>query len=203
MFLSEKNPANHAPKTSHIIDSISDISHPALVRYLTTRCIPLPVAQRYCREVRYHLPGAGGRFGIGFPNDEGGWVIRTAPSGDYKGFKGDILASGISSIRVATGSISPQAYVFEGFFNFLSLVALVGWPERDVFVLNSAGNASRLKGLATKGTRELFVFPDNDDAGRRAFKVVTDLSGCVVHDDSGIYVDKGLNDLNDYLCTLQ
>lgn len=202
-FLPKKQPANSAPKTSHIIESINEISHPALTRYLASRCIPLPIAQRYCKEVHYFLPGRGSRFGIGFPNDNGGWVIRTASSGTYKGFKGDILASGISTIRYVEGSISPKAYVFEGFINYLSYVKLFGQPDCDVFVLNSANNASRMKDVATTGTRELYFYCDNDENGRKALQVVAALSGCEVHDESGIYASKGLNDLNDYHCSLE
>lgn len=182
------------------IEYICPITNPGLVRFLRGRCIDIDVARRYCREVHYvFLPTGKSFFGIGFPNDKGGWVIRSAPyPSKPHGDKLDIIAHGISTIRLNGSAAGPSAYVFEGFLNFLSWVILYGCPDKDVIVLNSAENAQALDGIATSGVRELICYPDNDAKGRKAYEHIRAHSGCAVYDEA-FYAREGLNDLNDYL----
>lgn len=192
--------------TGHIIDQVTVIRHPALVRFLRSRRIPLDIANRYCSELHYTLvtqsEGSLSYFAVGFPNDNGGWVARSAPNGKGKGFKGVLLSPGITTIRLADGQVTESAYLFEGFLNFLSWCVLYGDVNRDVFVLNSANYAHFLKGLSESGTKELYFYKDNDKRGDQAFRDVLADSGCQVYDCSGPYSDMGLDDLNDYLCSL-
>lgn len=181
------------------IDQVIDVRHPALLNYARSRCIPPNVLRRYCKEVHYtYLPKNSHLFGIGFRNDEGGWVVRTAPyAGNPKGNKIDVIASGMSTIPCNGGS--DTAYVFEGFFNFLSWVVIYGTPDRDIYVLNGKENAKKLAGCASRGVRVLYFYVDNDTAGREAFDTLSRLAGCTVEDVSDFYRGEGLDDLNDYL----
>ena len=190
--------------SKHSIVSITHIKHPGLIRYLGSRHIPIDIANRYCKEIHYtFLPTGRHFFGIGFGNDAGGWVIRTAPyPTEPKGKKMDIIASGITTIRINAQQIDKTAYVFEGFLNFLSFVSLYGAPKHDVYVLNSALNAGALCGIANTGVRELYFFRDNDDRGLAAYDEIKDCSGCIVIDASTPYRTLGLDDLNDYIIYL-
>src|SRR5690606_27338776 len=51
------------------------LSSSALLRYLQQRRIPVDIAKRYCREIRYEL-NEKVYYGIGFRNDSGGFEIR-------------------------------------------------------------------------------------------------------------------------------
>lgn len=184
------------------VDEVVEIRSRSLINFLASRGIPIKVARQYCKEVHYTFCQNGRKyFGIGLANDLGGWVIRTAPyTGKPKGKKMDILASGITTIRLEEGRVNPEAYVFEGLMNFLSWVVLFGQPERDVIVLNSVENKEALSNLRSSGTEILHCFLDNDDAGDKALTFLQRESGCDVIDHSGLYRHEGLNDLNDYLC---
>ena len=77
---------HNEPKESAIVlDDIKELAHPALLRYLDARCIPIEIARQYCKQVHYHTknnPDAK-YFAIGFENNEGGWELRS------EFFKGD------------------------------------------------------------------------------------------------------------------
>lgn len=186
----------------HRIDKVVDICHPALMAYLQQRCIPLQIARLFCKEVYYTVISRNNLhfFGIGLKNDNGGWALRTAPyKGNPQGKKLDVVSSGISTIRRESGSISSKAYVFEGFFNFLSWATLFGEPKFDVIVLNSVQNVSALDNLSISGVKELFCFPDNDSPGLNAYKHIAAYSGCDTYNASGAYVEEGCSDWNEYL----
>ena len=187
--------------TSQRIDSVGPITARSLIAYLHSRHIPLAVAQKYCREVHYtYLKTGSEYFGIGFPNDAGGWVIRTAPYPKCpKGNKLDILAYGITTIRKEDGKVCKEAYVFEGVFDFLSWVTLYGDPDKDVIVLNSVENVKALSRISSSGTEVLYGYLDNDIPGKAAVAYLAINSGCRVIDRSDLYREEGLNDLNDYL----
>jgi len=85
------------------------LSSYALLRYLEQRRIPLEIAEKYCREVRYEL-NAKTYYGIGFKNDSGGFEIRNP----Y--FKGSSSPKDITTFKNG----SDEAVVFEGFTDFLS-----------------------------------------------------------------------------------
>lgn len=114
----------------------------------------------------------------------------------------DIIASGITTIRFYSQQVDNTAYVFEGFLNFLSFVALYGPPQHDVYVLNSALNTSALKGISSIGVTKLVFYRDNDDRGLMAYNELKELSGCIVEDASSPYRTLGLDDMNDYLIYL-
>lgn len=182
-----------------VIECISGkFTNRTLVEYARReRCIPLEILQRYCKEIRYHLAGRSSKsfVKIGFANNEGGWTLR--------GSKGKISSkSGITTFN-STGdqTVEPssvRAFVFEGFFDFLSWMT---WnnslePKVDVCVLNSVNNLQRAKKWLQAHT-EIAVCFDNDLAGRKAFDILKEMcNGAVVKDCAEIYSE--YNDLNDF-----
>ena len=105
------------------------LSSTALLRYLQQRLIPVDIADRYCREVRYELSGKV-YYGIGFRNDLGGFEIRNS----Y--FKASSSPKGITTFDNSAGEV----IVFEGFTDFLSFRAIHQQDPEDRFdfvVLNS------------------------------------------------------------------
>lgn len=166
------------PSSSIRIESVSDsITRYALVEYaLGERRIPLDVLNKFCKEVTYRI---GDRkdslfFAIGFPNNSGGFVLRSA--------KTKICSSSDITTLDRMGTVSQQpssrkALVFEGFFDMLSWRALYGSKSLncDVCVLNSISNWKRsVDYLASHG--KVCLCLDNDEAGRRA---VTDIAGSI------------------------
>ena len=101
---------------------------PALLRYLESRCIPLEIAERFCKEVDFVLYEKQ-QTAIGFLNDAGGYELRSAH------FKGS------SSPKFPTflDNSSGQLEVFEGFFDFLSHQVIANNPgnSSNYLVLNS------------------------------------------------------------------
>lgn len=101
----------------------------ALLRYLEQRHIPLEIAEKYCREVRYELNGKTW-YGIGFKNNSGGYEIRNP----Y--FKGSSSPKDITTFKNGL----EEASVFEGFIDFLSFRVLnknLSESSQDYVVLNS------------------------------------------------------------------
>lgn len=165
------------PSSIHI-ESVSDrITRYALVEYaLGERRVPMDVLNRYCKEVSYRI---GDRkdslfFAIGFPNNSGGFVLRSAKTKICS--SSDITTLDRSGVVSSTPS-SRKAIVFEGFFDMLSWRALFGSKSLncDVCVLNSVSNWKRsLDWLASHG--KVCLCLDNDEAGRRA---VADIAGSI------------------------
>lgn len=129
------------PKESGIVlDEIKELSHPALLRYLDERCIPIEIARMYCKQVHYHTknnPDAK-YFAIGFENNEGGWELRS------QFFKG--------ATKKASTYINNDSYtlvIFEGFMDFLSYLAMPEGvipkvPFANFLILNSVAQASKV-----------------------------------------------------------
>lgn len=185
------------------IESVSDtFTRTALLGYACgTRMIPREVLERWCSEVRYHIRGCVGKtyYKIGFPNDDGGWVLRGPGSGPYSKVS---TCSAITTIG-GDGSFRPSApsadcvFVFEGFMDYLSWMAWSGrsLPGHDICVLNSVSNLNRCVSWISAHQSAGVCF-DNDDAGRNAFKELRSLCpGVDVRDCSGAYAE--YRDLND------
>ena len=65
-------------------------------------------------------------FAVGFPNESGGWVLRSSI------FKGNILGGGIS-IQVLGKPESIK--IFEGWFDFLSYLKISGATDFKAIIL--------------------------------------------------------------------
>ncbi len=102
----------------------------SLLRYLQQRRIPIALAEQFCREVKYELNGKG-YFAIGFKNNSGGFELRN-PYYKFSSSPKDIT-------KLNNGA--KEATVFEGFFNFLSFIAVQKNQvkiESNFVILNSA-----------------------------------------------------------------
>ena len=172
---------------------VLSITHPALIKYLGERCIDIEIARTVCKELHFDTRGKH-YFGIGFPNIAGGYEIRNPF------FKGGITPKDISLFHNEESKQS--CFVFEGFIDFLSFMMLRrkendGLKRQDYLVLNSVSNVHKaLESLSHYKNVQCFL--DNDEAGRNAYKQLSEELGSSVLDSSSLYSD--FKDLNDYLC---
>lgn len=175
------------------IDRVEALSHPALLDYLASRAIPLSLAQRYCSQIHYRVAGKQ-YFAIGFANQSGGWELRNAR------FKGCIGSKDITYLKQPEHTPERRLMVFEGFLDYLSMLALTEKEQssHDVVVLNSVANVTKLEHIISVGYKAVHAFLDNDRAGDDALAVIRDMSGdAVVIDERGRY--RGVEDVNAYL----
>lgn len=170
-----------------VVFSDRELTHPALVGYLTSRGIDPVIARTYCREVRYTIGGKE-YFAIGFHNDAGGWELRNLR------FKGSSTPKNITTLDNG----SDTAMVFEGFIDFLSYLSLKGNPSPSIntAVLNSVTNLQKAIPFLSCH-RAVHAFLDNDDAGRKALaRLKKSVPSSEVINQSVFYRDH--KDLNDY-----
>ena len=181
------------PQNSFENIQVLSITHPALIKYLGERCIDIEIARTVCKELHFDTRGKH-YFGIGFPNIAGGYEIRNPF------FKGGITPKDISLFHNEESKQS--CFVFEGFIDFLSFMMLRrkendGLKRQDYLVLNSVSNVHKaLESLSHYKNVQCFL--DNDEAGRNAYKQLSEELGSSVLDSSSLYSD--FKDLNDYLC---
>ena len=170
-----------------IILSDRELTHPALLGYLTGRGIDPAIARTYCREVRYTIGGKE-YFAIGFRNDAGGWELRNPL------FKGSSTPKNITTLDNG----SDTAMVFEGFIDFLSYLSMKAnpTPSIDTVVFNSVTNLQKAVPFLVRH-RVVHAFLDNDEAGQKAVdRLGENLPSSEVIDQSVFYRD--YKDLNDY-----
>ena len=163
------------------------LSSCALLDYLEQRCIPVEIAQRYCREIHYELNGKT-YYGIGFKNDSGGFEIRNP----Y--FKGSNSPKDITTFKNG----SDEAVVFEGFTDFLSFKALhKNLPEnsQDFVVLNSVSFFERARPFMEQH-QAIRLYLDWDAAGQNYSRRALSMSTKYI-DESKLY--KNHKDLNDWI----
>jgi hypothetical protein len=132
----------------------------SLLDYLQKRSIPLEVAGRFCREVDFLLY-ANKQTVIGFPNNAGGYELRSA------NFKG---SSSPKAVTLLAEKPSDNLAVFEGFFNFLSFVTInrnKAAPLLNCLVLNSLAFFEKSRNLM-EGYRQVHLLMDRDKAGVEA-----------------------------------
>ena len=183
----------NTPQNSFENLQVLSIAHPALIKYLGERCIDIEIARTVCKELHFDTRGKH-YFGIGFPNIAGGYEIRNPF------FKGGITPKDISLFHNEESKQS--CFVFEGFIDFLSFMMLRrkendGLKRQDYLVLNSVSNVHKaLESLSHYKNVQCFL--DNDEAGRNAYKQLSEELGSSVLDSSSLYSD--FKDLNDYLC---
>lgn len=173
------------PSNSISILKVSDrITRYALVDYATVqRGVPIDILEKFCKEVRYSLASRRDTeyFAIGFPNNSGGYVLRSA--------KTKICSSSEISTLDKTGRISDRptggrALVFEGFFDMLAWRTMFGREslDCDVCVLNSVSNWKRAVDWLCGHQRVDFCL-DNDDAGKRT---LSDISNTIKENNGNL-----------------
>src|SRR4051812_25110 len=151
------------------------ISSLALERYLTQRRIPINVAKEYCKEVCYKLNDKE-YYSIGFKNDAGGYELRNQY---YK------ASSSPKDIKTFDNG-AKEAVVFEGFFDFLSFIAIqknIRPIEADVVVLNSLSFFEKSRPFMEQ--HELIkLYLDRDESGQNCSHYAMSLSN-KYKDESG------------------
>lgn len=164
---------------------VQDVKHPKLLLYLAERGLQPSDASPFLSEVYYKVSGKC-FFALGFPNDAGGWELRSP----Y--FKGCFAPKAITTIK---GTDSHKLLLFEGFMDFLSWRTLNLEGQADSIMLNSLT-------LLPKLIPTLHPYPiiesllDNDEAGDRATKRLID-AGLPVKDMRACYAP--YKDINEFL----
>ncbi len=177
------------PEPENQIKILGDfiLSSTALLSYLQQRRIPVDIADRYCREVRYELNGKV-YYGIGFKNNLGGFEIRNP----Y--FKASSSPKGITTIDNSAGEV----IVFEGFTDFLSFKAIHQQDPEDRFdfvVLNSVSFFETARPFLEKhNTIRLYL--DRDTTGQNCSRYALSLSS-KYKDESSLYQNH--KDFNDWI----
>lgn len=139
-----------------VVEKVSEISHDALINYIRERGLEPDEISQFAKEV--HWKNKGKRyFALGFPNEAGGWVLRSSI------FKGNILGGGIS-IQVL--GKPERIKIFEGWFDFLSYLKLSGSTDFKAIILNSTANLTlKLILDILKEGEKVELYLDNDATG--------------------------------------
>lgn len=178
-----ENASDHKIK---VLGDFSLTSYP-LLRYLKQRLIPIEIAEKYCREIRYQLNGKT-YYGIGFKNDVGGFEIRNP----Y--FKASSSPKDITTYKNG----AKEAIVFEGFTDFLSFMAIhkhLPSNSHDFVVLNSVSFFEKAR-LFMEEHEVIRLYLDRDATGRNYSQLALSISD-KYSDESSLY--KNHKDLNDWI----
>lgn len=164
----------------------------ALQQYLTFRKIPLEIANRFCKEIDFHLYDKKYTV-IGFQNSAGGYELR---SGNFKG------SSSPKDITLIGNNLSKEILVFEGFMDFLSYQTIhhrkfimMTKQQPNFLVLNSIGFMEKMKPKLEEYP-SIHLYLDRDDKGLSVTKELLAISR-KYQDESLTY--KHYKDLNEYL----
>ena len=183
-------PVLERPRTPPVVESLGVISDRKLEAYLVGRGIPVELARRYLQEIVYRVEDDTYRA-LAFPNDAGGFEVRTP------GFKG---AVGKKAIRFMPKTESHTAAVFEGVFDFLSVLAYHR-KERansNVLVLNSVSMLEEgMARMTLSDIERVYAYLDHDEAGEASLARLAARWPTGLHDASGLYT--GHKDMNDFL----
>lgn len=159
----------------------------ALIKYLEQRRISLDIADQFCREVRYEL-NYKIYYGIGFKNDSGGYEIRN------RYFKSCSSPKDITTLQNG----AKEAIVFEGFFDFLSFMAIHKKQvriENDFLILNSVSFFEKARPFMEQH-ETIRLYLDRDTTGQNYSRYALSLSD-KYKDESSLY--KQHKDLNDWI----
>lgn len=169
------------------IIEVKTLRSPGLLQYLNTRCIPVSVAKKYCKEIQFELSDKP-YYSIGFLNDKGGYELRN----NY--CKNSSSPKAITSIK----NDSKEIAVFEGFFDFLSFLILFQKEPSlhfDFCILNSLSFFEKSFPFFDN-YEAIHLFLDNDAAGQKCSSFATNLGKKYI-DESRLY--KNYKDLNEWL----
>lgn len=171
------------------------LSSKFLLDYLQKRCIPVEIAEQFCRQIDFLLYGKK-YTAIGFKNNAGGYELRS------ENFKGSSSPKDITFIDNNLRKLS----VFEGFFSYLSFQTinqnkvkhLTNLPklQTNFLILNSLSFFQRAREKMEQH-EQIFLYLDNDNAGKTRTQQALQL-------DKNKYVDRSTcyekrEDLNDWL----
>lgn len=161
-------PVDVAPQEPALaITNNTDLNLVGLIQFMIKRGIPLHIGVKYTKQLRVKNSNTGNSFyAIGFQNEDRGWELRN-PS-----FKACVSPKAPSFVR----GIIPKpndVHVFEGFFDFLSIVSRTvhGKLDGDAIVLNSISCLDQgLAYIKNYGYTSLYSYMDNDATGKKAIK---------------------------------
>lgn len=159
-----------------------------LLEYLEKRCIPVEIAEQYCKEIDFELY-ARKNTAIGFQNNAGGYELRNAH------FKGSSSPKDVTFFENGHPGVS----VFEGFFDFLSHRVLQNDnPEGNTnfLVLNSLSFFQKAKELMEKHPL-VNLYLDQNKQGIKFTRIALSWDSKKFKDQSKFYEDS--QDLNDWL----
>lgn len=163
-FCQQKNLSQRSLNSQLKIIDVKSVTHFALIEYLRSRKITINIAERYLKEITFKTWSFTSNeyktyWALGFKNDKGGYELRN------KYFKG------CSSKHITTipGIKDDQLNIFEGFFDFLSSIALnkTGELKFDSLILNSVALKEKTLDIICK-YEKINLFMDNDQAGKEA-----------------------------------
>lgn len=129
-----------------------------LFAYLHQRRIKPAIAKKLCYEAHYSFTDQKDKFlyALAFPNDKGGYELRSAF------FKGSKSPKGITTHILCDDA----AYVvFEGFMDMLSFATLNGGQKHNYLVLNSVVNVDAAIETLKMARSLIYLCLDNDKAG--------------------------------------
>ena len=168
-----------------------EISSLVLLRYLHKRRIPVDIASRYCKEIDYELYGKR-YYAIGFKNDAGGYELRNEK------FKASSSPKDITLLKNNAENLT----IFEGFFNFLSYLAIhkqQEQPRTDFLILNSTSFFEKsLPLMQSYKCKHLYV--DCDTTGQKCIQKAQAIDKESFIDERALY--KNYKDLNDWMVNL-
>ncbi len=178
----------HEPVPALELTTIGPVQSKSLLGYMRARGIDPHRVKELVQEAHYRR-GGDRYFALALANNSGGYELRNP------NFKGTL---GTKDITIFEGDPN-WVLVFEGFFDFLSLVMLEGGkPDGTVIVLNSV--AKREKALETihkLNPKIVELYGDHDAAGEQLVPFFrTGLPNVEVIDKSELY--RGYDDLNDW-----
>lgn len=136
---------------------IKELRNAILLHYLEHRRVPREIAKQFCKEVYYEIAGKK-YYAIGFTNNSGGFELRNP----Y--FKGSCTPKDITTVIHHTKEMT----VFEGFFDFLSFIALLSPEDRlstDFTILNSISFFQKARPLIEQ-YEVVNLYLDNDLTGQ-------------------------------------
>jgi DNA primase len=170
-----------------ILDERRLVAQP-LLQYLQKRCIPVEIAEPFCREIDFLLYGKK-HTAIGFQNDAGGYELRNL---NFKGSSSPKQATFINNKQ-------DQIAVFEGFFSFLSLQTINRQQTHSLtnfLILNSLSFFQQER-QKMEEHQHVHLFLDRDTAGRKFTEEALQWDKTKYIDRSPFYQNR--KDLNDWL----
>lgn len=168
-----------------LITNVKEISNIQLINYLESRKLNLKLAKEYCKEVSFKLNDKN-FYALGFQNDSKGYELRC------KYFKGSSSPKDVTLMR----NNSEKLLLFEGFIDFLSWFSCKQFftGNHDYLILNTLSFLHKSKSVVN-GYKEVLLFLDNDEAGKRASAELIEAGRSKCIDMSGEY--SKYKDLND------
>ena len=183
----------------NIIKVNPQIQNETLLRYARSRAIGRDILNKYCQEVTFEIKGMSNRIfhAIGFPNCEGGYVLRSTK---HKKCTCNAPTWIDSHDKISMTRTADKLYIFEGFMDFLSWKVLdeFSFDNYDCCVLNSVNNLSKILPKITE-YKSVKTFLDNDEAGLKAFSQLAqalEMTDVSISEMAGLYdFYKDLNEM--------